>query len=83
MNIKPSKLMLPIIALGVLLIPTFQSVALASPGEHNDQKQVSAEKMHGHHHKHHGRHHHRHHGWHGHNHKHHGSHGKSHEQARD
>ncbi len=48
MNIKLSKLMMPIIALGALLIPTFQSVALASPDEHHDQKQISAEKMHEH-----------------------------------
>jgi hypothetical protein len=48
MNIKLSKLMLSIIALGALLLPTFQSVAVASPDEHQDQKQIRAEKMHEH-----------------------------------
>ncbi len=48
MNIKLSKLMMPVIALGALLIPTFQSTALASPDEHHNQKQISPEKMHEH-----------------------------------
>ncbi len=48
MNLKLSKLMLPIIALGALLIPTFLSVALASPDEHHNQKQISPEKIHEH-----------------------------------
>jgi TATA-binding protein-associated factor Taf7 len=48
MNIKLSKLIMPVIALGALLIPTFQSVALASLDEHHDQKQISPEKMHEH-----------------------------------
>lgn len=48
MNIKLSKLMMPVIALGALLIPAFQSVALASPDEHHNQKQISPEKMHEH-----------------------------------
>jgi hypothetical protein len=48
MNIKLSKLMMPVIALGALLIPTFQSAALASPDEYHDQKQISPEKMHEH-----------------------------------
>jgi hypothetical protein len=48
MNTKLSKLILPSIAIGVLLIPTFHSIAMASPGEHCDQKQMSPEKMHEH-----------------------------------
>jgi hypothetical protein len=47
MNIKLSKLMLPFIALGALLIPVFQSMALASDGS-GEQKQISTEKMHEH-----------------------------------
>lgn len=38
---------MPIIALGVLLVPTFQSVVWAN-AEHYDQKQISPEKAHEH-----------------------------------
>jgi len=53
MNIKLSILTLPTIAMGALLMTAFHSVAMASPGEHCDQKhmnheQMSPEKMHEH-----------------------------------
>lgn len=47
MNIKMNKILIPVIALGALLIPTFQSVAWAS-ADHYDQKQISPEKVHEH-----------------------------------
>jgi hypothetical protein len=46
-NIKMSKLLIHVIALGALLVPTFQSVVWAND-EHYDQRQVSPEKMHEH-----------------------------------
>lgn len=46
MQIKLSKLILPTIAIGVLLIPTFHSIAMASPSEYCDQKQITPERMH-------------------------------------
>lgn len=45
MNIKPSKLILPTIAIGALLMTTFHSIAMASPGGHCDSKQMSHEQM--------------------------------------
>ena len=53
MNIKPSKLILPTIAIGALLMTTFHPVAMASPDGHCDQKhmsheQTSPEKLHEH-----------------------------------
>jgi len=45
MNIKLSILTLPTIAIGALLMTTFNSVAMASPGGHCDQKQMSHEQM--------------------------------------
>lgn len=45
MNIKSSILTLPSIAIGALLITTFHSVAMASPGGHCDQKQMGHEQM--------------------------------------
>lgn len=48
MNIKLSKLMLPTIAIGALLMTNFQSVAMASPDGHGEQMQMSQERMHDH-----------------------------------
>src|SRR5208282_2411668 len=48
MNIKLSKFIPTAIALGVFLIPTLPSAAMASPNEHSDQKQASPERMHEH-----------------------------------
>lgn len=45
MNIKSGILILPTIAIGALLMATFHSVAIASPGGHCDQKQMSHEQM--------------------------------------
>ena len=45
MNIKPSILILPTIAIAALLMTTFHSVAMASPGGHCDPKQMSRERM--------------------------------------
>ena len=47
MSVKTSKLLLPMIAFLALLIPTFQSAALANE-EHCNQKHMSPEKMHEH-----------------------------------
>jgi len=48
MNIKPSKLILPTIVIGALLMTFFHSVAMASPYGHDEQKQMAPEKMHEH-----------------------------------
>lgn len=45
MNIKPSKLTLPTLAIGALLMTIFHSAAMASPIGHCDQKQMSREQM--------------------------------------
>ena len=45
MNIKSSVLALPAIVIGALLMSSFHSVALASPGGHWDQKQMGHEQM--------------------------------------
>ena len=45
MNIKLNKLILPTIAIGVLLIPTFHNIAMADSGSHCDHRQISPEKM--------------------------------------
>lgn len=45
MNIKPSILILPTIAIGALLMISFHSVAIASPGGDCDQKHMSREQM--------------------------------------
>jgi len=47
MKIKLNNLMVPLIALGVLLIPTFQTTALAHE-EHCEQKHMSSETAHEH-----------------------------------
>jgi hypothetical protein len=48
MNIKHGKWVLSVIALGAFLIASFNSVAMASPGEHCDPGQMTAESIHGH-----------------------------------
>ncbi len=46
MHIIQSKLILTAIALGAFLLTAVNSVAVASPGEHCDPKQISAESIH-------------------------------------
>jgi len=45
MNIKLSTLTVPTVVIAALLMITFHSVAMASPGEHCDKKQMSHEQI--------------------------------------
>ena len=46
MNTTPGKLILTALVVGAFLISAFNSLAVASPGEHCDPKQLSAETIH-------------------------------------
>jgi len=46
MHTKQSKLILTAIAVGTFLVTAVNSVAVASPGDHCDPKQISAESIH-------------------------------------
>jgi len=48
MNLKPNKLLLPLIAGVTLALAGFQTVAMANPSEHCEQRHMSPEKMHEH-----------------------------------